>query len=150
MKKKLIIGILLVTMIVIFGCTQATPDPTLPKIQLYKSPTCGCCVGHAAILTGDLFDVETIPMENMNAIKQEFNIPREYSSCHTIIIGDYFVEGHIPTEIIKRLLDDQPDIDGIALPGMPAGTPGMPGIKTETWTIYSIKDGKVVDIFAKI
>ena len=63
-------------------------------------------------------------------------------SCHTTIIGKYFIEGHVPFEAVEKLLKEQPDIDGIALPGMPIGTPGMPGDKDEPYVIYQLKDGK--------
>ena len=79
----------------------------------------------------------------MDAVKQRFNIPANMQSCHTTIIGDYFVEGHIPLEVIDKLLSEKPDLDGIALPDMPAGSPGMPGRKTEEFIIYGLKDGQV-------
>ena len=63
-------------------------------------------------------------------------------SCHTAILGKYFIEGHVPLEAINKLLKERPDIDGIALPGMPIGTPGMPGEKEETFIIYQLVDGK--------
>ena len=63
-------------------------------------------------------------------------------SCHTTILGKYFIEGHVPLEAINKLLKEQPDIDGIALPGMPIGTPGMPGEKEEPYVIYQLIDGK--------
>jgi hypothetical protein len=63
-------------------------------------------------------------------------------SCHTLIIEDYFVEGHIPIEAIEKLLAEQPDIDGITLPDMPSGSPGMPGVKKGDFVIYSVKGGK--------
>ena len=62
-------------------------------------------------------------------------------SCHTTVIGKYFVEGHMPFEAINKLLSENPDISGIALPGMPSGSPGMPGPQAEPFMVYSIKDG---------
>jgi len=112
------------------------------EITMYKSPTCGCCVGNSQVLKADGFDVNIVPTSDMSSIKAKYNIPRDMESCHTSIIGDYFVEGHIPTEIINKLLEEQPDIDGIALPNMPAGSPGMPGVKSYEWIIYALKDGK--------
>ena len=76
-------------------------------------------------------------------------ISTEMESCHTMVIDDYFVEGHMPFEAIEKLLSERPDIDGIALPDMPSGTPGMPGEKIEEWVIYSIKDGQTF-IFMRI
>ncbi len=89
-------------------------------------------------------------MDDLAPIKDKYNIPRQLQSCHTSIIGDYFVEGHVPVEAIARLIAEKPDIAGIALPGMPSGSPGMPGAKQGTWTIQAVgKDGAVTE-FMKI
>ncbi len=81
-------------------------------------------------------------MEDMTSIKQAYQIPQNMISCHTAVIEDYFVEGHVPVEAIKKMLEEKPAIDGIALPGMPPGSPGMPGKKTEALKIYALSDGK--------
>jgi hypothetical protein len=81
-------------------------------------------------------------MRSLQTVKQKYNIPLEMQSCHTTIIGEYFIEGHVPYEAINKLLKEQPNIDGIALPGMPIGTPGMPGEKDEPYVIYQLIDGK--------
>ncbi len=111
-------------------------------MTVYKSANCGCCAKWIPYIQDKGFLTETIMTENMQSIKEEYNIPRSMESCHTAIVGGYFVEGHIPIEAINKLLEEQPDIDGIALPNMPAGSPGMPGIKNGQWIIYAIKDGK--------
>ena len=80
-------------------------------------------------------------MENIETIKQKYSIPLEMQSCHTTIIDKYFIEGHVPLEAINKLLKERPNIDGIALPGMPIGTPGMPGDKEKPYVIYKLVDG---------
>lgn len=143
MKKNILILIgffILVTVVIVL--TAGNNSVSGVEMTMYKSPSCGCCVGNSQILNADGFDVEVIPTEDMKSIKAKYNIPRDMESCHTSIIGGYFVEGHIPTEIINKLLEEQPYIDGIALPNMPAGSPGMPGTKSYEWTIYALKDGK--------
>ena len=122
------------------GSTQSSQ--VKENIIIYKSPNCGCCVGHASYLTGQGYKVEKIETEDIDSIKEKYNIPREYQSCHTTIIGDYFVEGHVPAEAIIKLLEEKPEIDGIALPDMPAGSPGMPGIKAGEFVIYSLTGGE--------
>ena len=67
--------------------------------------------------------------------------PSELESCHTARIGGYTVEGHIPAKVVDKLLAERPQIDGIAMPGMPDGSPGMPGLKRDTWTIFALKRG---------
>ena len=81
-------------------------------------------------------------MRSLHTIKQKYNIPVEMQSCHTTIMCKYFIEGHVPLQAVNKLLKEQPDIDGIALPGMPIGTPGMPGEKEEPYVIYQLIDGK--------
>lgn len=111
------------------------------KVVIYKSPTCGCCTGYSAYLEKQGFDVEVVNQENISSVKDDYNVPYGMQSCHTAIIGDYFIEGHVPVEAIDKLLLEKPDIDGIALPDMPAGSPGMPGVKSEEFVIYSLSDG---------
>lgn len=111
------------------------------EIQMYKSASCGCCVGHSSYLGKKGFDVDVKVSGNLDIIKSKNNIPKEMQSCHTSFVGEYFVEGHMPIEAINKLLEEKPDIDGISLPGMPSGSPGMPGTKDREWIIYSLKDG---------
>jgi hypothetical protein len=91
------------------------------------------------------YKVDVVNMENkdMDSIKKKYNVPKSLESCHTAIIGDYIVEGHIPSKVIDKLLTEKPDVDAIGMAGMPSGSPGMPGPKNETWKIYSVKGGKI-------
>ena len=111
-------------------------------VEVFKTPSCGCCYGYVLFLEKEKFNVKQTDMRSLHAIKQKYKIPVEMQSCHTTIIGKYFIEGHVPFEAVNKLLKEQPDIDGIALPGMPIGTPGMPGDKNEPYVIYQLKDGK--------
>ena len=111
-------------------------------IEVFKTPSCGCCNGYVLFLEKGGFKVKQTDMGSLHTIKQKYNIPLEMQSCHTTIIGKYFIEGHVPLEAINKLLKEQPNIEGIALPGMPIGTPGMPGDKDEPYVIYQLVDGK--------
>ena len=112
------------------------------NVEVFKTPSCGCCYGYVLFLEEEKFEVKQTDMESLLSIKKKHNIPLEMQSCHTTILGKYFIEGHVPIEAINKLLKEQPDIDGIALPGMPIGTPGMPGKKEEPYIIYQLVDGK--------
>ena len=94
-------------------------------VQVYKSPTCGCCGDWVEHLREHGFTVEVIDQPNMNAVKSELGLPRDMASCHTARIAGYLVEGHVPAEDIERLLAERPDVAGLAVPGMPVGSPGM-------------------------
>ena len=112
------------------------------SVEVFKTPSCGCCYGYVLFLEKEQFNVKETDMRSLHSIKQKYNIPIEMQSCHTTIIGKYFIEGHVPLEAVNKLLKEQPDIDGIALPGMPIGTPGMPGKKEEPFVVYQLIDGK--------
>jgi len=98
----------------------------LPPMQVWKSPTCGCCKDWIAILQRDGFKVQSFD-EGNNGARARFGLPARYGSCHTARIGGYVVEGHVPGREIRRLLTEKPDAIGIAVPGMPVGSPGMDG-----------------------
>ena len=115
---------------------------TKQVVEVFKTPSCGCCYGYVLFLEEEKFKVKQTDMRSLHTIKQKYNIPVEMQSCHTTIMGKYFIEGHVPFDAVEKLLKEQPDIDGIALPGMPIGTPGMPGDKDEPYVIYQLKDGK--------
>ena len=115
------------------------------KITVFKSPTCGCCGTYISYLKKEGFDVKVENVNNMLSIKEKYQIPTELESCHTSAVGNYFIEGHIPVEVIKKLLTEKPTLDGIALPGMPSGSPGMSGPKTGEFKIYGISKGEITE-----
>ena len=92
------------------------------------------------------FEVQITNVEDMSPIKSSYRIPSSMESCHTTVIGDYVIEGHMPIEAIEKLLTEKPAIAGIALPGMPYGSPGMPGSKQGPFVIYALdQDGGVTE-----
>lgn len=114
--------------------------PIARTATVYKAPNCGCCNGYIAELKKQGYEVDVKSTEDMGSIKEQYGIEEDKQSCHTTVIGDYFVEGHVPLAAVEKLLSEMPDIDGIGLPGMPIGTPGMPGVKQAPYEIYQ-KEG---------
>lgn len=112
------------------------------KITMYKSSNCECCGRYADELKKIGVDMNIVAVEDMTEVKNKRNIPISMRSCHTMEVDDYIIEGHVPIEAIEKLLLEKPKIDGIALPGMPAGSLGMPGYKNGSFSVYQIKDGK--------
>lgn len=94
-------------------------------IEVSKSPYCGCCQHWITYLKEHGFEVKVTNTEGLNAVKDRLRVPEDLRSCHTAKVGKYVVEGHVPAEDIKRLLAEKPDAIGIAVAGMPAGSPGM-------------------------
>lgn len=133
---------------IVFGIINYSPEKgqlasERPKITVFYSPTCSCCVQYLSYLKRNGMEVlEEKDMTRRIALLEKYQIPQQMEACHTSIVGDYFVEGHMPAEVITKLLEEKPEIDGIALPGMPQGSPGMPGFKAGKWTIYSISKGQ--------
>jgi len=122
------------------------------KFTIYKSESCGCCSGYASFLRSKGFDAEIVDLASTNAdsVKEKYGIPPDMRTCHTTIVGEYFVEGHVPLEAIAKLVKEKPSIKGIALPGMPSGSPGMPGKKYGDFVIYSISNNGSVGEFMRI
>jgi len=108
---------------------------------LYKDPQCSCCSTYADYLRVHGFEVTVIETSDLWSVKQEYGVPDDLSSCHTMTVGGYVVEGHVPISAIERLLAEKPEIKGIALPGMPQGSPGMSGEKSAPFEIFIIKEG---------
>ncbi len=118
--------------------------------DVYMSPTCGCCRVFESILSDTGVRTTRITRDDMSAVKQQFKVPEELQSCHTTIIAGYTVEGHIPLEAISKLITEKPIILGIAMPGMPSGSPGMPGAKSDSFEIFELNDSGNNSIFMTI
>jgi len=111
------------------GCSAEAPPETpaadTSTMVVYHDPNCGCCSKWIEHLEQHGFAVEAVQETDMNAIKRRLGVPENLPSCHTATFGDYVIEGHVPAEAVQRLLAEKPDIAGIAVPGMPIGSPGM-------------------------
>lgn len=108
--------------------TQAalpTPDPDLPVVRVWKSPTCGCCGGWVDHLREAGFAVEVEDVQDLASVKAEHGVAPHLQSCHTALVDGFVVEGHVPADDIRKLLEERPEVAGLAVPGMPVGSPGM-------------------------
>ncbi len=96
-----------------------------PTVEVYKSPTCGCCSEWVTHMKKNGFNVQVHEVRNVTPIRQRFGVPDAMESCHTATVGGYAIEGHVPAADVKRLLREKPKATGIAVPGMVQGSPGM-------------------------
>lgn len=112
-----------------------------PTIQVYKSPTCGCCNDWIDHLRDAGFTVEAIDRTDLAAVKSQLGVRPELGSCHTGVIDGYVIEGHVPADVVARLLEERPAVAGLAVPGMPIGSPGMEGPNPEPYEILAF-DGQ--------
>jgi hypothetical protein len=97
----------------------------LPRVAVTKDPNCGCCGGWVDHMRGAGFTVEVIEAANLNPLKSRLGVPNALWSCHTAEVGPYVLEGHVPAHAVRRLLTEKPAARGLAVPGMPVGSPGM-------------------------
>jgi hypothetical protein len=120
------------------------------SMTMFKSPSCGCCGKWVEHVEKHGFTVKTVPTADMQAVKQRLKVPASLASCHTTVVGGYVVEGHVPASDIKRLLATKPKARGIAVAGMPMGSPGMEhGNHREPYaTMLMGRDGKAT-VFAR-
>jgi hypothetical protein len=132
---------LLLLVLVVLGAAPAIAGEGSRQATLYKNPQCGCCEAYADYLRENGFAVTVEPTHDLPLIKRQYGVPAPLEGCHTTLVEGYVVEGHVPVSTLIRLLTEKPAIKGISLPGMPAGSPGMFGEKTEPFTIYEIADG---------
>ena len=115
------------------------------RMVVYKTPTCGCCKSWVEHAQAAGFQVEVHDTADVAPIKNEHGLPQHLASCHTAIVDGYVIEGHVPADVIRRLLAERPQVAGIAVPGMPAGSPGMEmGSRKDPYDIIAFaRDGKV-------
>ncbi|MBI4476878.1 MAG: DUF411 domain-containing protein [Acidobacteria bacterium] len=137
---------LLIVVLSIAGLAVAQPG--LPPMQVYKSPSCGCCVKWIEYFRQQGFKVTTTDVPEIQTIKKAHDISETLASCHTALVGGYIVEGHVPVEDVKRLLKERPKIAGIAVPGMPIGSPGMEGANPQTYNVFSFDKQGAIAIFS--
>ena len=109
---------------------------------VYRSPTCGCCESWEKYVQQNGITVDSKVVDDVTPIKTSHHVPTDAQSCHTAIIGDYAIEGHVPVEAIDKLLAERPKIDGIAAPGMPSNGPGM-GPQDGKLQIVAFHDGQI-------
>lgn len=121
----------------------------LPLVEMYKSPTCGCCGEWAKHMTDNGFRVRMIDVDNVPAARERLGMPDRYASCHTAKIGNYVIEGHVPAADVKRLLREQPVATGLSAPGMPGGSPGMESAPKEPYSVLLVEKGGGYKVFAR-
>lgn len=128
------------------AAAASAADVRSETLVVYKSPTCGCCSAWVEHVQEAGFEVEVHDVPNVQPVKDEHGLPGHLGSCHTALVGGYVVEGHVPADVIRRLLAERPDVAGIAVPGMPMGSPGMevPSGRTDPYDVMAFtRDGKV-------
>ncbi|MDQ3673257.1 MAG: DUF411 domain-containing protein [Gemmatimonadota bacterium] len=131
------------------GPTEAHALSKDPTITVYRDPSCGCCTKWIEHLVKHGFRVNDKKSAEMTEIKRGLGVPESLESCHTGVVNGYVIEGHVPAADIKRLLKAKPKVAGLAVPGMPMGSPGMEGPRTDRYDVLSFDKRGKTRVYAK-
>ncbi len=124
----------------------ATP---LPSVEVFKSPTCGCCGAWVDHLKAAGFPVKVTEVDDTTVTRKRYGLPDKFGSCHTGVVNGYVVEGHVPADDVKRMLAAKPAAIGLAVPGMPPGSPGMEvGNRKDPYDVFLIDKSGRETVFA--
>ncbi len=154
-KVIIVSSLLLGIMLLVISCSEKkiedlSVDLSQKSVTVLKEESCGCCGKYVQYLRENGLSVTVNEITDMIPIKEQYGIPTAMRSCHTTLVDGYVVEGHVPLEAIAKLLAEKPNINGIALPGMPSGSPGMSGQKEGALIIYAIDNDSSVREFMRI
>ena len=120
-----------------------------PDVTVYKTATCGCCGKWVDHLEQSGLNVDVIIVNETASVRSRLGVPQELASCHTAVAGNYWVEGHVPADLVNQLLDERPeDIKGIAVPGMVPGSPGMESPRPMKYQVISVDDSGEKAVYA--
>lgn len=146
MRTLLTAALFAFTAMLFSACNSA--DAQTQEVVMYSSPSCGCCGKWADHLAENGFTVRTEHVNDMTPVKMQHGIPYELSSCHTAVVDGYLVEGHVPADVVRRMLNEKPDIRGITVPGMPIGSPGMEGPNPQPYDIIALNNDGTTQVYA--
>jgi hypothetical protein len=148
-RRKLWGGAVVVGLAVVGVLATRTAAPAqAPKIVVYKDAICGCCVHWIEHVKAAGFRVSVQNKTDLSDIKDRYGITSALRSCHTAVVEGYAVEGHVPADVIQRLLRERPPVTGIAVPGMPGGAPGMEGLVRDAYNVVTFDRSGVTRIYA--
>lgn len=159
-------------LVALAGCEQAPERPAAERttsqaqpetegrdaapaaaMVVYKSPTCGCCSDWVDHMRANGFEVEPMDVPRyaeLSARKVEQGVPSELEACHTAVVGGYVIEGHVPAEVVARLLREKPDVKGLAVPGMPIGSPGMEGPDPVAYDVIAFDEDGARTVYERV
>jgi hypothetical protein len=145
-SRKLILPILFTTLMAAGAGAQKSPV----TVEVFKTPTCGCCAKWVEQVRQSGFATKAVdlPQADVTAVKTKHNVPRALHTCHTALVAGYVIEGHVPVADIQRLLKQRPAVVGLAVPGMPIGSPGMEGPNPQPYDVLTFDKQGATKVFA--
>jgi hypothetical protein len=136
---------------VLLSTAAAVQRKPSPVVEVFKSPTCGCCSKWVEYMRKNGFAVRATNVSDLTAVKRKHGVPKTLLSCHTATVDGYTIEGHVPVADVRRLLKERPAVVGITVPDMPAGSPGMEveGVKADPFNVISFDKAGKTQVFAR-
>ncbi len=149
-NRRALLVVSLILMVLLAACSSGG-DTDKPVVMVYKSPTCGCCDNWVDHMRANGFRVQVQDVPDIMAVKAQYGVPGDLTSCHTAVVDGYIVEGHVPAREVQRLLSERPAVKGIAVPGMPIGSPGMevPGARPQPYNVVAFDGEGNTHVFAE-
>ena len=129
--------------------TSSPSQQSGPVVTVFKNPTCGCCGKWIEHLKSNGFVVKVQEVNDTSTYERQYHVPRTMVSCHTAIVNGYTIEGHVPAADIKRLLNEHPKAVGLAVPGMPVGSPGMETGRGEAYSVFAFDESGQASVYAR-
>jgi hypothetical protein len=127
----------------------SSPSQSGPLVTVFKTPTCACCGKWVEHLRANGFAVKVQEVNDTAGYERQYRVPRTMESCHTAVVNGYTIEGHVPATEIKRLLNEKPKAVGLAVPGMPVGSPGMEAAHSEAFSVFVFDEGGRTSVYAR-
>jgi hypothetical protein len=146
------LGVAFLALVATAGAAAPSPahaHDNEPVITVYRDPNCGCCKNWIAHLIKHGYKVDDKTTDDMTEIKRGLGVPDDLRSCHTGVVNGYVIEGHVPAADITRLLKEKPQVVGLAVPGMPVGSPGMEGSRVDRYDVVSFRKDGTTAVYAK-
>lgn len=144
-KLKWAAGLVMASLLTVGGLLATQQNSSAADIVVYKNSSCGCCNAWIEHLKENDYTVEVKNKNDVSPIKKELGVPGNLQSCHTAMVDGYVIEGHVPADLISKLRSEKPQIKGLAVPGMPMGSPGMEGAHKDAYNIIAFdSDGKTL------
>ena len=137
-----------IRLLILIAASLVSASVLATEVDVYKSPTCGCCNEWVKHLRDNGFTVRTHDVQNVVPYKIKFGITQPLATCHTATVNGYTIEGHVPAADIKRLLKEKPKVTGLAVPGMPMGSPGMEGHRKDAYNVLSFDQNGNIKVYA--
>jgi hypothetical protein len=142
--KVTLTALLTLSLMVVSSPSQQTGE----QITVYKDRSCSCCKKWIAHLQANGFKVEVHEVDATAPYQKQYHVPDNLVSCHTAVVSGYTLEGHVPAREIQKLLAERPKIQGLAVPGMPVGSPGMEGPRSQAYSVVAFNDDGQTSIYA--